>query len=348
MKSPHARRAAALLSGFAVTGMFVTALAGHPFGTASALKTEKSTQTAANEKDAPEPVQPSVTERGEGEGFATAVSKAVYGNTDIESTQVVLGKRDWLFYISPEDGNPLADYIGEERFSQDQKMQAASALTELADFFGSRNQVFAAMFIPNKSSVYPELMPDAAVRVSDCSRGQDLVDFIRDHTGVCLINESPSFMEARKDRQIYYSTDTHFNQIGNFTACMDLLQSLGLPAQPLSSVKFQETSTRWAGDLALMCSVEDQFAQDTYYEFQPDSVAPNAKNHKKLLLIGDSFASQMTPILKNYFNEVNFVNILEYTPEMLDQHEADYVVWETCERYAKRFFEQSLLNCAAP
>ncbi|MCF0260987.1 MAG: hypothetical protein HUJ54_14090, partial [Erysipelotrichaceae bacterium] len=285
----------------------------------------------------------SIPGKKEGAAFATAVTKAVSGNTYIESTQVLLGKDDWLFYKSVEDGDPVSDYIGEERFSEQQKADAAANLSQLTEYFKGRSQVFAAMSIPNKASVYPEQMPDTIIQVNDYSKGRELVDYVQSNTGVNMINAYPALMEARKDRQVYYSTDTHFNQIGNFVACMELLKGLGLPTQPLSSVSFKEIYKDWSGDLALICSMSDQFKQDTYYELNTDTVDPNAKNHKKLLLIGDSFASQMTPILKNYFDEVNYVNIVEFTPEMLDQYEADYVVWEACERYTKRFFEESLL-----
>ena len=50
--------------------------------------------------------------KSEGAKMASEISKATSGNTYIESTQVLLGKDNWLFYKSTQDGDPIADYQG--------------------------------------------------------------------------------------------------------------------------------------------------------------------------------------------------------------------------------------------
>ncbi|MCF0259582.1 MAG: hypothetical protein HUJ54_06960 [Erysipelotrichaceae bacterium] len=356
MKSNFAQRITALLFSAAIIGMFAFTLVSKGVTLVMGQKKELTAVAAAHEqekekaktsgnslKNLMDSFSEDMPGKKEGAAFATAVTKAVSGNTYIESTQVLLGKDNWLFYKSPEDGDPMSDYIGEDRYTAEEMVQAAETLGAVEDYFAQRGVPFAALYIPNKSSVYPELMPDTVIRTSDYSKSQELMDFLKNNTALNIINAYDSLMEVRKDRQIYYSTDTHFNSIGCFTACMDLLNAFQLPTQPLSTVTFKETSKTWAGDLSIICNMQEEFAQDTFYTLDQSTVDPNAKNGKKLLLVGDSFGEGMASILKNYFDQVEFINIVAVTPEQVMQSDADYVVWESCERYTERFFDQKLL-----
>ena len=48
----------------------------------------------------------------------TKITAILTGGTYMESTQVLLGKDNWLFYKTQNDGYPIYDYMGINHFSQ--------------------------------------------------------------------------------------------------------------------------------------------------------------------------------------------------------------------------------------
>lgn len=70
-----------------------------------------------------------LTGKKEGAKAASEVTKKTSGNTYIESTQVLLGKEDWLFYKTTEDGDPISDYQGISRYDEATMQAIADKLT---------------------------------------------------------------------------------------------------------------------------------------------------------------------------------------------------------------------------
>ena len=361
MKSSLAQRITALCFAFGLISMFLITLVGQGIALAKGEETElgdvaagheieKDRHKSEEEKSTVNPLaemmdgfSSSIPGKKEGAAFATAVTKAVSGNTYIESSQVMLGKENWLFYKRADDGDPVQDYQGDKRYSQEEMDAAAQNLSAHQDYFKEHNAQFAAVYIPNKANVYPEMMPDTIVRSNEYSRGQEMMDYIKKNTSVNLVNTTDVLMETRKDKQVYYSTDTHFNEIGAFVCAMDIMKAFGLPTQSLSSIKFNDDNKTYAGDLAILCSMTDVFAQDTEYRLDPSSVDPSVKNGKSILVIGDSFGERLSGIFSEYFGRSEFVNVWSFTPELLDEMKPDYVIWETVERYADRYSWQNLV-----
>ena len=96
-----------------------------------------------------------LTGKKEGSKVASEVTKKTTGNTYIESTQVLLGKEDWLFYKSTEDGDPISDYQGTNHYDEATMQTIADKLTNERNQFTNYGIDFYILSILNKSSVYP-------------------------------------------------------------------------------------------------------------------------------------------------------------------------------------------------
>ncbi|RGJ42616.1 hypothetical protein DXD61_10300 [Eubacterium sp. TM06-47] len=278
-----------------------------------------------------------LTGKKEGAKAASEVTKKTSGNTYIESTQVLLGKEDWLFYKSTEDGDPISDYQGINHYDENTMQTIADKLTNERNQFSNYGIDFYILSIPNKASVYPEYMPDTIERKDTTSKTDLLMKYLEENTDLNVVDVKPTLVKAKKKQQVYYKSDTHFNQIGAFVTVQALKDKIDGNADSLKNVKFDKVMNNYSGDLARLCDMQDTFNNDTQYQLDPATVNTKIKSDKKILVIGDSYSDEMLSILSQYFAEAQTVNIWSFEPSLLDEYKPDIVVWEHAERYTDRF-----------
>lgn len=278
-----------------------------------------------------------LTGKKEGAKAASEVTKKTSGNTYIESTQVLLGKEDWLFYKSTEDGDPISDYQGINHYDEATMQAVADKLTNERNQFANYGIDFYILSIPNKSSVYPEYMPDTIERKDTTSRTDLLMKYLEENTDLNVVDAKPTLVKAKKKRQVYYKSDTHYNQIGAFLTVQALKDKIDGKTDSLKDVKFGKITNHYSGDLARLCNMQDTFNNDTQYQLDPATVNTKIKSGKKILVIGDSYSDEMLSILSQYFAEAQTVNIWSFETSLLDEYKPDIVVWEHAERYTDRF-----------
>lgn len=268
---------------------------------------------------------------------ATKVSKAASMGISIESTQVLLGKDDWLFYKATNDGDPIADYQGNNHYTEEQMASIASQLENESQIINNTGCDFYVMSIPNKENVYSEYMPDSIERYNDISKTDEFMEYLQNHSSVKVINTKPNLLKGKDKYQDYYSTDTHFNQIGSFIACQDILEAITGKRDSLKKVKFDVVNENYSGDLAALCEMQDVFNEDTQYSLDVSTIDPSVKSDKKILIIGDSFADEMKGILLNYFADVTTIGVWSFDMSAISTYQPDVVIWENAERYTDRF-----------
>lgn len=278
-----------------------------------------------------------LTGKKEGAKAASEVTKKTSGNTYIESTQVLLGKEDWLFYKSTEDGDPISDYQGTNHYDEATMQTIADKLTNERNQFTNYGIDFYILSIPNKSSVYPEYMPDTIERKDTTSRTDLLMKYLEENTDLNVVDAKPTLVKAKKKKPVYYKSDTHFNQIGAFLTVQALKDKIDGKTDSLKNVKFDKVMNNYSGDLACLCDMQDTFNDDIQYQLDASTVNTKIKSNKRILVIGDSFSEVMQSIMSQYFAEVKTVNIWSFEPSLLDEYKPDVVVWEHAERYTDRF-----------
>lgn len=278
-----------------------------------------------------------LTGKKEGAKAASEVTKKTSGNTYIESTQVLLGKEDWLFYKSTEDGDPISDYQGINHYDEATMQAYADKLTNERNQFANYGIDFYILSIPNKSSVYPEYMPDTIERKDTTSRTDLLMKYLEENTDLNVVDAKTTLVKAKKKKPVYYKSDTHFNQIGAFVTVQALKDKIDGKTDSLKDVKFDKVMNNYSGDLACLCDMQDTFNDDIQYQLDAATVNTKIKSNKRILVIGDSFSEVMQSIMSQYFAEVKTVNIWSFEPSLLDEYKPDIVVWEHAERYTDCF-----------
>lgn len=292
-------------------------------------------------------------------GFFSKIDSFVtyYGTGEILSVQVLRGSGNWLFYKSKTDGNSIADYEGTNRYTQKELKHITQVALLTQNEIESRGIRFAILVAPNKENIYSEYMPDAYVH-SEYSSTDLLINYLVEK-GVNIVSPKSELLDNHLESQVYYSYDTHWNQLGAYIGVKDSLATWGIVLPELSdrmiSSKKLKGNYHYCGmdDLARMVGLLSVFNDEieyevvgtipldweTYEEEQNNSQIShytnmNAENQGTILLVGDSFRSSMIPSLREEFFEVYVVHRSYYTSNMLEEINPDYLLVEYVERYS--------------
>lgn len=271
----------------------------------------------------------------------TELTKMVSGGSYMESSEVLLGKEGWLFYKTKTDGEPLFDYMGINRFSENEMEEILTHMEGFGNYLKGRGIKFAVMTAPNKEQVYSEYMPDTILKYEENSRLDALTGFITDKNQGLIggrypyIDTSDVLKNSAKAYQLYYKTDSHWNEQGSFIAFMKLYEALYDREQSREEVSFEE-SNGFIGDLAKISGTPEKFI-DVTYSLVEDSVDKSLKRDETLLIVGDSFGDSMLHTARHYYKNVYWVRVYDYDNKLIDEYLPDVVVWECVERYLPDF-----------
>ena len=275
----------------------------------------------------------------------TKLTSILTGGTYMESTQVLLGKENWLFYKTQNDGYPIYDYMGINHFSEEEMAAMASNLILARDYFEKEKGIrFVAATIPNKEIVYAEYMPDTIARVNSVSRGEQFATYMQNNTDVAYVYPKAAFLEQKEHYPLFYKTDTHWNHIGAFVGVQEIFNTLYGSKMAPEGVVFTQGQKDFAGDLSVIAGVADEYAIDTVYEFDPESVDSSQKRMETAIVVGDSFGGFLSVIARGYYEEVYWIDTDEFRVSMVDEYGADVVIWETVERLQETYMQESLLD----
>ncbi len=278
---------------------------------------------------------------------------------EVISRQVLLGEENWLFYKSTSDGDSIADFEGTNRYSEDEMQAIINTAAQTQAIIENKGIRFTFMVAPNKENIYSEYMPDI-YHHADVSSTDILIDrMIQNH--VNIISPKEQLLENHLKHQLYYSYDTHWNQLGAYIGVKEVLASWGIDMPDLAereiiSKELKGNYHSSAGDdLAAMIGLRSIFDDEIEYEIagtrSMDWTAfaaeegngtvshysdPNADVDGTILLVGDSFRTSMIPSLREIFSEVYVVQRSNYTPQLLDEIEPDYLIAEYVERYSNQ------------
>lgn len=273
-------------------------------------------------------------------------------------SKVILGKDGWLFY-NPcgSDGDPIADYRGDNLFTQEKLEDIAGNLTAIQDSLHRQGKQFVLMFAPSKESVYGNsYLPDAYVNGNTYTKTDQLAEYLQAHTDIHLVYPKAQLLEAIEqdpERDYYFKTDTHWNQLGGYIGASALLNTLDIPMPDLDTLQITARHDH-VGDLATMMGLAKYLKYDTFYNLtgycdlasisesfpvEGDTTilqyrAENADS-RNFFVIRDSFGEGLFPYLSFPFSCTTFVHRDTYTPDMLSEYPSDIVVLQLSDRYTQ-------------
>jgi hypothetical protein len=275
--------------------------------------------------------------------------------------KVINGKEGWLFYNDPNDGVSIPDYCGLAPFSQKLLERIQQKVVNLSATLKEKGAQLLIVVAPNKHTIYPEYLPPIELRKPECTRLDQLLDYLaKHHCDVPVLDLRKPLQLAKARMPVYYKNDTHWNNFGAFTAYTEIMRFLSkrLNVQPpasLSDFDMNVHATNRTGDLAAMLSMSESF-EEAVVEMAPKNrlavvkeiTIPGEKavarqtymaevsssGLPRLLMFQDSFGRLLMHFLSEHFSKSLYLSYsdLPETDKWIDREKPDIVIIEVVER----------------
>ncbi|MGE5251920.1 MAG: alginate O-acetyltransferase AlgX-related protein [Bacteroidota bacterium] len=273
---------------------------------------------------------------------------------------VIVGEHGWLMYTAESD---LDDYQKVGLFKQARLAQIQESLDALSSRYAERGITLLVVIAPNKNTIYPERVPDQIRVIGEQTPLDQLTAYLREHGKTQLLDLRPALLAARRQREIYYSTDTHWNDYGAYIAYAEIMSALhgtfpNLEARPQTdfraiteppelldlskntgSTLFPESRVRLSPLFETHTRYRDVAvgARKLMFSTNPNATLP------RVVVYHDSFFFRVIPLLGEHFSSGLFVqsNIAGglWSLSWVDELKPDVVIIEFAERYLKNLPE---------
>jgi hypothetical protein len=232
--------------------------------------------------------------------------------------QVVVGKKGWLSFNS--DGN-LETYQNALMLEY-RLVTIHRRLALLERDLKARGITLVVVVAPNKETIYPDKAAPQLVKLEEKSR----LDLLMAAEPAAMLDLRPALLEARRERQIYYQTDTHWNAYGAYVAYREIMTRIAqdypsLQPLELSDFQFSETAPTTLDIARLLGS---DFLQEPAVAFQPNfesgaymyripptsnvSISTSRRGEGMTLLVyHDSFGDALNEFLQHDFETVYYI-----------------------------------------
>ncbi len=281
------------------------------------------------------------------------------------SRQVIVGKEGWLFYNGE---GTIEDFRAITKFDESALAKWGQTLEKRRVWLERQGIRYVYMIAPNKSTIYGEFMPDAYTRVRTSSGLDDMVDYLKKHTQVTVVDCRPALLAAKPGERVYFKTDTHWNPYGAFLAYREIMKPVTawFPAIRIKTLEdfTVETKRGNGGDLTALLG-GSEFIKDDYPVLKPkvgsqlklDGINDQSKSPLSIegtdgslpraLFFRDSFFSTVAPYVADHFSYSRYYwdywNSTTPIEEMIRAQKPDIVVEEVVER-AVKFYMTDLIT----
>lgn len=178
--------------------------------------------------------------------------------------RVVIGKDGWL-YMAEE----VEYHRSDQPFTAVELAAWQHVLEGRRDWLARRGCRYLVAVAPNKSTIYPEHLPLSARRIGKTTRLEQLLEHLRVHSDVDVLDLRPALLAAKHGETLYFLTDSHWNNLGGFVGYQETLRAIGrwFPAvEPLARSSFRTRArSAPAMDLAEMLGSAGPAREDYSY-----------------------------------------------------------------------------------
>lgn len=254
------------------------------------------------------------------------------------------GKDDWLFLGNAYD-NTVSKLTLSIFPSSSQVASVRDSFSRIADSGKKCGAKIVLLVGPEKSSIYPEYLPDQIVP-SPTKYSSLFLNKIKELPNITVYDPTDDLLSAKESEGIlYWMTDTHWNNKGAYLAYSGFSKLLGLP---IPSVSFKHNGTH-SGDLIEISKLknlplhpqdnwdviwrddpiwtENEIKNEQKTTFGVAAIVTNDKplSNKYVWVVGDSFAGVLRKYFNATFKEVYYIghwkDTLNSLPERLAKAE---------------------------
>jgi hypothetical protein len=264
------------------------------------------------------------------------------------SDAVINGRDGWLFYA---DDGALDDYAEAAPFTGAELEIWRRTLQDTSDWLRAQGVAYLFVISPDKHVVYPEFMPDT-IRPAAVSRIDQLVDHLRRHSTVRVLDLRPALLAGKERERIFHRTDTHWNDRGAFIGYQQIVHALAADVprlRPPTRDVFEPRTVHSRGlDLAGMLGLTRVLAEeDLLLVPRRPAVArivePRTPNRRlmharvvteaptrgpRAVVFMDSFGAGLIPFLSEDFSRAVYLWQPNMDPDVVREERAEVVIQE--------------------
>jgi alginate O-acetyltransferase complex protein AlgJ len=251
-------------------------------------------------------------------------------NGPSEVGRVVVGQADWMFLRMDRDMSTMS-------VSQTKLLAFRDQFEQRAALCRSIGAEYRVMIVPTKENVYAEFLPDRyrkfAIRTSEMSV---IGRFMRTKSErIPTIDLLARFMREKEISDLYFKSDSHWNEFGGFIACEELLRSLAGGTNHFSATKYSiEMRVSPGGNEAKILGIQDRVTEDYPRVIVADGRNPTRDNgspvefdtinlddfnlqgtrtrcpeapYESVLVFHDSFGVALVPFVSRQFKAATFI-----------------------------------------
>jgi len=273
------------------------------------------------------------------------------------SKQVIIGKNGWLFYTGEGE---IEDYRGITKYD-DKTLEKWARTLEMKRIWLEKQGIrYLFVVAPNKSTIYGEFLPDSYNRVREKTGLDELVEYLKKHTQVKVVDIRNALFEEKSKGRVYQKKDTHWNEYGGFIAYRQIIKPIieWFPTSRMQTFDDYHIEKKMGGggDITYMIG-GTEFIKEEHIKFKPKdnhslsiegindiTKSPVTVQHDnsslpRALIFRDSYFTWVAPFLAEHFQVSKFYwqywNSLTPIEEMINDQKPDIVIEEIVERLVK-------------
>jgi alginate O-acetyltransferase complex protein AlgJ len=276
-----------------------------------------------------------------------------------DASRVVIGKEGWLFYAGE---GMLDSYRATRPLTDVELTRWREVLDTRQQWLEQRHIRYLFVIVPEKSTLYPEHMPDYLNRVGNQTRLDQFTVYMHKHSHVPLLNLQKPLLEAKQHEQIFYKTDTHWTPQGALVGAQTILQQVAdwyprVHVPHLTDYVFNH-HTGPGLDLARMLALEDYYPEEitTLVSKGPDITRPttvsetirrnwafpvnppmayetSAGGLPRVVMFQDSYVTALLPFISPQFRKILYLWTHDFMENAVMEEHPDIVITEMAERY---------------
>jgi alginate O-acetyltransferase complex protein AlgJ len=219
----------------------------------------------------------------------------VFGLHASPVSRVVLGRGGWLFYDST--ATPGLSTVADARRSRPLPRRKVDVLADMIltrrDLVSGWGGRYLFVVVPEKASIYPEWLPAALTQVGRGKPLEQLAARLTPAPEGPFLDLTQVLWAGKQRPEVYYRTDSHWNQLGAFHGLVAIMNVLGrdhpdLVIPNVGDLAIQQ-SRRGGGDLATMLNLAPMFS-DTLWQLSPraDLALPAFQRKLRIWVYTDS------------------------------------------------------------
>ena len=277
----------------------------------------------------------------------TSFKRNVFASSAVND--VIIGNNGYLYYK-----DTAADYSGLNQFTDRELYNIKKTLELMEEYVESKGGEFLFAIAPNKNSLY-DYMPYNYIKGQDSSNATRLMETLDNVSYVDLFK-----MFEGKNEELYFKTDTHWNDKGAYYAYEAMQKGLGNEYIDFLSTEYAMEKTH-VGDLTNMLYPNSQPTEYRYkfasknkfkvltrtrsYE-QAYIETYNEQGENSLLMFRDSFANNLIEYMSNTYEYGIYDKNLPYDMTLMDKYESNVVIVSIAERNLKEYLEMAPIMLA--